>query len=61
MKYRYLIFKSPSFFNLDILEYIKTRICTQHEIAVEVEELNKTAENCHYWFQRDEQYKPTED
>lgn len=61
MKHRFLIFKSPSMFDLDTLEYVKTRICKQHDIAIEVEELNKNAENCHYWFQRDTQYKPTED
>lgn len=61
MKHRYIVFKSPSFYDLDTLEYDKSRICTQHEIARELEELNKTAENCHYWYQRDEQYKPTED
>lgn len=61
MKHRYIVFKSPSFYDLDTLEYVKSRICTQHEIARELEELNENAENCHYWYQRDEQYKPSED
>lgn len=61
MNHRYVIFKSPSLYDLDILEYVKSRICNQSEIAIEIEQLNKTADNCYYWYQCDRQYKPTED
>ena len=61
MKHRYVIFKSPSLFDIDILEYVKSRICTQNEITKEIVQLNATTEHCYYWAQCDEQYKPTED
>lgn len=61
MKQCYVIFKSPSMFDLNTLEYVKTRICTEQDIIVEIEELNANAENCYYWVQQVKDYKYTED
>lgn len=61
MKHRYVIFKSPSMYDLNVLEYVKSRICTQDEILDEIEQLNATAKHYYYWCQLDKQYKPTED
>lgn len=61
MKHRYVIFKSPSSFDTDTLVYVKSRICTQQEIMIELEKLNANTDHCYYWCQLDTQYKPTED
>ena len=61
MKHRYVIFKSPSMYDLNTLEYVKSRICTQQEITEELEKLNTTTNHYYYWCQLDKQYKPTED
>lgn len=48
-------------YDLNVLEYVKSRICTQDEILDEIEQLNATAKHYYYWCQLDKQYKPTED